>query len=226
MNNPEVQTTTHQQFSTQNPKTSTHQPVEEYIIEDHNEIRALIDKYFNTSDRTEAMRWYNQFVWNLARHSHAEELILYPFWRKDLAHGEDIVKDSIEDHQKVKKMLVEIQSLNPLDDQFRKKVETMWSNLRKHLEEEENVYLAQMRQEISLENRISYGKSFENRKFIVPTRPHLSAPENLPTLEAAMGLILAPIDKLRDLFTSFPDQDKVNKVLTEFEKSSKDKSKI
>lgn len=226
MNNPDVQTASHQQFSTQNPKTSSHLPIEDFIVEDHNEIRALINKFFNTSDRTEAMRWYNQFVWNLARHSHAEELILYPFWRKDLANGEDIVKESIEDHQKVKKMLVDIQSINPLDDQFRKRVETMWSSLLKHIEEEEKVYLSQMKHQIPYDNRVSYGKSFENRKFIVPTRPHLSAPENLPTLESAMGLFLAPIDKLRDLFTSYPDQDKVSKVLEEFEKSSQEKSKL
>jgi hypothetical protein len=37
-----------------------------------------------------------------------------------------------------------------------------------------------------------------------PTRSHPSAP-NKPPFETVVGLMTAPIDKLRDMFTKFPD---------------------
>jgi hemerythrin superfamily protein len=223
MNNPDLLTSTQHSFSTQSQKTSPNLTIDDYIIQDHNEIKALMSKYIATQDRNEAMRWYNQFVWSLARHSHAEELILYPLWKKDLANGEFIVEDSISDHQKVKKLLIDIQKLDPISEEFSKKAEEMWKDLKKHLDEEELVYLPQMKTQIPEEKRIEFGKSFQNRKLIVPTRPHLSATEHLPTLEAAMGLILAPLDKLKDLFTPYPDEEKVKQVLDEF---STHKSKL
>ena len=41
----------------------------------------------------------------------------------------------------------------------------------------------------------------------IPTRSHPSAPDK-PPFEAVAGLLAAPIDHLRDIFRSFPDDSK------------------
>ncbi len=68
------------------------------------------------------------------------------------------------------------------------------------------VDLPLIRKKVSLEDRISYGQRFYNRKKIAPTRPHPSAPEKPSVLDEAMGFMMAPIDKFRDIFRDFPSQ--------------------
>ena len=51
----------------------------------------------------------------------------------------------------------------------------------------------------------SLGRSYVRTKYFVPTRAHPDAPDK-PPFETVTGLLLAPIDKLRDLFRSFPEQ--------------------
>ncbi|KAG8932544.1 hypothetical protein FRC02_000921 [Tulasnella sp. 418] len=48
-------------------------------------------------------------------------------------------------------------------------------------------------------------QSFMRTKKFVPTRSHPSAPDK-PPFETAAGLLAAPIDKLKDMFASFPDE--------------------
>ncbi len=45
--------------------------------------------------------------------------------------------------------------------------------------------------------------SFERTKMFIPSRSHPSAGEN-PAFESAVGLMVAPFDKLADMFRKFP----------------------
>jgi hypothetical protein len=89
----------------------------------------------------------------------------------------------------------------------------MWNDMIKHMDKEESTDLKIFAQEVSMEDRINAGKKFENRKLIVPTRPHTLIPDTYPTLEVILGMLVAPYDKFRDLFTSFPDQKEVERVI-------------
>lgn len=51
---------------------------------------------------------------------------------------------------------------------------------------------------------VEAGKKFERTKMFAPTRAHPSAP-NKPPFETVVGLITAPLDKLRDVFRTFPE---------------------
>jgi hypothetical protein len=65
-----------------------------------------------------------------------------------------------------------------------------------------------LRKHVSLTDRIMYGERFYNRKKIAPTRPHPTAPDKPGVLGEAMGLMMAPIDKFRDVFRNFPAQSR------------------
>lgn len=54
------------------------------------------------------------------------------------------------------------------------------------------------------EELVSAGKSFDRTKMLVPTHPHPGAPDK-PPFENVAGLLALPLDKLRDLFRSFPE---------------------
>src|SRR5690348_587812 len=52
------------------------------IKEDHRELEKYYNNIMNAKDDDEATRWQNQFTWELARHSIAEELVVYPAFEK------------------------------------------------------------------------------------------------------------------------------------------------
>ncbi len=88
---------------------------------------------------------------------------------------------------------------------FDREWETLMSMLTAHMEKEERVDFNLLKARVSLEDRVSYGKKFANRKMMGPTRPHPSVPESPATLEEAMGMLAAPIDRFRDLFREYPE---------------------
>lgn len=59
------------------------QRVSDLIKHDHDELRTYKDNILNAKDVDEKVRWQNQFTWELARHSIAEELVVYPAMEKN-----------------------------------------------------------------------------------------------------------------------------------------------
>ena len=50
-------------------------------------------------------------------------------------------------------------------------------------------------------------KSFMRTKQFVPTKSHPGAPTSSPLAEGLAGLLAAPIDKLKTLMESFPEEE-------------------
>src|SRR5579859_7384447 len=61
--------------------------ISDAIIHDHKELKDYYGKIKNASDSDTKKRWRNQFVWELARHSIGEELVVYPAMEKHITPG-------------------------------------------------------------------------------------------------------------------------------------------
>src|SRR5260221_14496289 len=64
--------------------TSTTSAISAAIKKDHRELEEYYENIINAADEDTATRWQNQFTWELARHSIAEELVVYPAMEKNL----------------------------------------------------------------------------------------------------------------------------------------------
>lgn len=72
------------------------------IKQDHREIESYYQNILNAKNDDEATRWQNQFVWELARHSIAEELVVYPALERLLgSKGHDFAEKDRAEHQEV-----------------------------------------------------------------------------------------------------------------------------
>lgn len=71
------------------------------IKQDHRDLEAYYDKILNSHDPGEQTRFQNQFTWELARHSVAEELIVYPAFEKYLKDGTAMADKDRKEHQAV-----------------------------------------------------------------------------------------------------------------------------
>lgn len=106
----------------------------------------------------------------------------------------------------VKEQLYKFQSMKATDPEFEPLLHAMWKDLAQHNKEEEEIDLVELEQTLSAEESADLAKSFQLTKKFVPTRSHPSAP-NEPPFETVVGLLTAPIDKLRDMFSRFPKDE-------------------
>lgn len=179
--------------------------VSEHIIHDHRELQYDKDRILNATSDDEQIRWRNQFTWELARHSIAEELVVYPAMEKHIPNGRAMADKDRSEHMRVKELLYKFQSMKPSDCDFVPTLQELWTVLHEHIREEEEHDLIQLEQCLSAEESASLTTSFKRTKWFVPTRSHPSAPDK-PPFETAAGLLAAPLDHLIDMFSKFPKE--------------------
>lgn len=77
--------------------------ISDAIIHDHKELKEYYQNIKNASDTDEKTRWRNQFVWELARHSIGEEIVVYPAMEKNIKpNGKDMAEKDRQEHQVVR----------------------------------------------------------------------------------------------------------------------------
>jgi hypothetical protein len=191
---------------------SNSRPIEDCLMLDHNELRSYYDCYNAAVEYKDKQKFFNQIGWEIARHSVAEEIVVYPVLRERVPDGNILADDSLEDDRKAKKTLSELNSLDPNSVDFAERFKIFMWDIFSHIDKEEKLHIPKLVERIPLEERISLGQKFENRKIIAPTRPHQWTADKYPFLETLEGVLLAPIDKFLDLFKSFPPKETLKNI--------------
>ncbi|OAA44801.1 HHE domain containing protein [Metarhizium rileyi] len=196
-------------FALQAARMST---ISQAIIDDHRELEQYYNEVVNNAnDHDHQQRFGNQFVWELARHSVGEELVVYPAMEKYLgAKGKEMAESDRREHHTVKQLLKEFQEMAAADSNYVNQLKKIWGPLSEHIKEEEERDLPALEQQLqsSEGESESMAKAFERTKMFVPSRSHPSAGEH-PPFETAMGLLAAPMDRVADLFRKFPDKERL-----------------
>jgi len=181
--------------------------ISQAIKTDHAELKQYYKNFCNADNESRRVEWRNQFVWELARHSIGEELVVYPAFEKHLgSKGHDMAETDRKEHQTVKELLYELQNHSLTDPEApaaRALFDALMKDLTQHIDHEETQDLVALENALDKDDSHSMAKSFERTKEFVPTRSHPSAPSK-PPFETVVGLMTAPIDKLRDMFMRFP----------------------
>lgn len=76
--------------------------VSDAVIKDHRELEQYYNEVINSADRDHQQRFGNQFVWELARHSIGEELVVYPAMEKYMGtKGKEMADHDRQEHHRV-----------------------------------------------------------------------------------------------------------------------------
>lgn len=83
--------------------TVSEKRIKDAIMDDHVRILHAYDEIKAAIDDDGRARWQNNFVWELARHSVAEELVLYKKFEQYLGEkGKEMAKQDRAEHQQVR----------------------------------------------------------------------------------------------------------------------------
>lgn len=108
----------------------------------------------------------------------------------------------------MKEGLYKFQNLKSSDEEFLPTIKQLWKVLSEHIKEEEELDLPALEQVLGEAESEKLDRSFRRTKMFAPTRSHPSAPDK-PPFENVAGLLAAPIDKLKDMFSKFPATDEL-----------------
>jgi hypothetical protein len=194
-----------------------YKPIDEILLEDHKEMRLVWQKYLDTSIQEDKMKWYRQLVYLVAKHSIAKEVVLIPLIREKISNGNILADNDLNQTRKIKQMFVDMKDINISQPNFDSRLRACWNELDQHMMKIEKEDLKKISVEIPLNDRIDSGRKFENRKMLAPSRIHVNVPDESPTLDTLVGLLMSPIDKFKDLFSKFPEQHDLTNVQTQKE---------
>ena len=109
------------------------------LHQDHEKVEQLFRKLKDTTDGAEKTRLElcQKLKHELLAHAEFEEAVFYPTVRERNGVGQQI-QEGIEEHNEVKRMLEEIEALEPTSSEFMDKIEELEQAVRHHVDEEES----------------------------------------------------------------------------------------
>ena len=104
------------------------------LEQQHREVEALFSEYDEAEEGKQEL--FEEIADSLAAHSEIEEKIFYPSFMADRTADE--LRESVEEHLAVKRLLADLMKMKPSDPQFDPKVQLVEELMRHHIEQEEH----------------------------------------------------------------------------------------
>lgn len=135
------------------------------LKKDHEKVAGLLKKLDETTERGVKTReeLFGKLKTELEMHAHIEETIFYPALMKE-KKTEDITREALEEHQVVKTLLQELDTLPKDDEQWGAKLTVLKENIEHHVEEEEGDMFKQAQKVLGKEESDELGDQMEAEK--------------------------------------------------------------
>lgn len=170
------------------------------LKQDHKAVEKLFKQFEKAGDGATAKKReiVDDIVRELSIHAEIEEQIFYPAVRAaEVPDAMDMVLESLEEHLAAKRLLSDLEKMDPEAERFDAKVTVLMESIRHHVTEEETELFPSVRAVLKRKALTDLGASMEEAKGVVPTRPHPNSPDTPPGNIVA-GLASAAIDRARD----------------------------
>jgi hypothetical protein len=105
------------------------------LKEDHREVEKMFDEFEQLDDEQEKLELFNRIAMALKVHTQIEEEIFYPEERGDVE--DDMLDEAFVEHDGAKKLIAEIEAMEPGDQYYDAKVKVLGEYIKHHVKEEE-----------------------------------------------------------------------------------------
>jgi hemerythrin superfamily protein len=170
------------------------------LTADHRSVERLFKEFESAGDRAFATKEkiVSEIIRELSIHAEVEELLFYPAASKAASQTKSMVLESLEEHLGAKRLLADLEKMEPTEERFDAKVAVLIEQVRHHVREEEDVLFPKVADGLSQDRLAELGDELEKAKAVVPSRPHPHAPDTPPG-NAVAGLVSAVLDKTKNV---------------------------
>jgi hypothetical protein len=105
------------------------------LKKDHREEEGWFDEYEQLEAEGEKLALFNQIALALKVHTAIEEEIFYPEERGNVE--DDMLDEAYVEHESAKKLIAEIEAMQPSEDFYDAKVKVLGEHVKHHVKEEE-----------------------------------------------------------------------------------------
>jgi hypothetical protein len=117
-------------------RTGTRDPLAITLLKkDHRQVEAWFDEYEQLEGETERRNLFDRIALALKVHTRIEEEIFYPEERGEV--DDDLLDEAYVEHDSAKKMIAEIEAMQPSDEFYDAKVKVLGEYIKHHVREEE-----------------------------------------------------------------------------------------
>ena len=170
------------------------------FTEDHREALDLLAQIMKSGDRAQRRELTDMVIAEVVRHSVAEEMYVYPVMREHVPNAEDAVREDIEEHTGLERVMKELEGTDPADSRFNELLREMTDQLAHHAHDEETEQFPKLRQNIPHQRLVELREKVESAKKLAPTRPHPDAPHS-EVFHKLVGPGVGLVDRARDRLT-------------------------
>jgi hemerythrin superfamily protein len=168
------------------------------LVKDHEEMKEFFRQIESAADAKTRRDAADQLTAEVARHSVAEEMYLYPAARDVLPNGDELIDEEIKEHAEAEELLKRWEGMDGDDPEFMTVFGQIKQGLLHHIDEEEEPKLfPEMQAALTPEQLEDLGEKITKAKKLAPTRPHPSAPDE-PPMNKVLGVPTGIVDRIRD----------------------------
>jgi hemerythrin superfamily protein len=171
--------------------------VVKFLKGQHNLIKDMFEEVFSASDPKAREKAFVELRQLLAVHETAEEMVVHPRARHEIADGDEIVDARLREEHQAKEQLSKLESMDVSSKEFIDELTKFRDAVIDHAEHEENEEFNKLQRNLDSDDRERMAKAVQAAEAIAPTRPH-------PGLESAkanfaVGPFASMLDRARDL---------------------------
>jgi hemerythrin superfamily protein len=171
----------------------------DFLLGQHEQVEKLIDQ-IKTGSAESRGALFDELREMLAVHETAEELVLRPVTKSAGDEGKRIADERFAEENDAKKVLVELEKLDPQSEAFLTEFGAFAASVQAHASNEEQQEFPLVRRENDADRLAKLGTAMERVEKVAPTHPHPSAKST--AANTVLGPFASVMDRTRDLISS------------------------
>lgn len=174
--------------------------VVDFLEHQHNLIKDMFDEVLHASDPKAREKAFVDLRQLLAVHETAEEMVVHPRVRHEVADGDSIVDARLAEEHEAKDKLSALEKMDIDSKEFLDELATFRDAVIEHAEREETEEFNKLQAELDAPDLERMAGAVRAAEAIAPTRPHPGVES--AALNFAVGPFASMLDRARDAISA------------------------
>ncbi|MGE2690672.1 hemerythrin domain-containing protein [Mycolicibacterium pulveris] len=174
--------------------------VVKFLTDQHNLIKDLFEEVLSASDDKAREIAFVELRQLLAVHETAEEMVVHPRARHEIADGDAIVDARLQEEHDAKEQLSALEQMDFGSKEFIDALKRFREDIVHHAQQEEQLEFSKLQRELDADDLERMVKAVQAAQAIAPTRPHAGVES--ATANFAVGPFASMLDRARDVISA------------------------